>query len=303
MKKNYILILVLFLSWTSFSQILEEGFESYTLGSMGAQNPNLWRTWSGDVNSGEDITIVNDQVNSGIQSGYIGPGQNPQDAVLTLGNLTSGTYTLDFKMYIPSGKAGYFNIQGTIPAGVMSGVFNSGDIYFNETGVLNGLGNDTLSNTTFSYPENQWFNVRVYFDLDAATPTYQLIIDGIEVTATPTEFQATGDTTLGGIDFFAAIDSNEYWIDDIAFNNGLLSTAEFNKPSIKIGPNPVEDRLSISSNTIVSLVEVYNVLGKLIISKAPNELSFDIDFSNRSSGMYFVKIQSGNVSQSFKVLK
>ena len=206
-------------------------------------------------------------------------------------------------MYIPSGKAGYFNIQGTIPAGSMNGVFNSGDIYFNENGVSPGLGNDVHTNATFSYPEDQWFTVRIYFNLDVAIPTYQLIIDGTEVAATPTAFQETGDTTLGGIDFFAAIDPNEYWVDDIAFYNGFLSTSEFIKPSIKIGPNPVKNRLSITSNTIVDSIEVYNTLGKLILNHRPNKISPDLDFSNISSGLYLVKINSGNVSQSFKVIK
>jgi hypothetical protein len=270
---------------------------------MGSQNPTLWRTWSGGTDTGEDITIVNDQSNSGTQSGYLGSGQNPQDTALTLGNLTSGTYTLDFKMYIPSGKAGYFNIQGTIPTGSMTGVFNSGDIFFNETGNSPGLGNDVHTGATFSYPENQWFNVRIYFDLDAAAPTYQLIIDGTEVSATPTAFQVEGDTTLGGIDFFAAIDANEYWVDDISFFDGFLSTAEFTQSSIKTGPNPVKNLLSIASNTLVNSVEIYDVLGKLIATTTPNKMSFDIDFSNRASGMYFVKVLSESGTQTFKVLK
>ena len=39
-----------------------------------------------------------------------------------------------------SGNSGYFNIQGTIPGGALTGVFNSGNITFNRNNASPGTG-------------------------------------------------------------------------------------------------------------------------------------------------------------------
>ena len=71
----------------------------------------------------ENIIVSDDFAASGTKSGFIGPGQGPQDALLYLGNETTGDYTLRWNMYVPSGNEGYFNVQGTIPAsGPITGI-------------------------------------------------------------------------------------------------------------------------------------------------------------------------------------
>ena len=138
---------------------------------MGTLALGVWRTWSGNFGVGEDIVVVDDTTIDD-QSGYIGDN-NVQDAVLELGNIMgggAGQYGLTFMMYIPSNASGYFNIQGELPAGPISGVFNSSDIYFNELGTTPGEGEDTTDGSIFNFPEDTWFMVTFDFDLDPGEP-------------------------------------------------------------------------------------------------------------------------------------
>ncbi len=308
MKKNYLLALAaLVLSFTVNAQIIEEDFESFTLGSMALQNPSVWSTWSGVPNDGSNITVVNDIVFSGTQSGYIGPN-SVQDCLLLLGNLTSGDYTLQFQMYIPAGSTGYFNIQGQTEdpgtgyqgagaAGV--GVFNSSNILFNSAGTDPGVVLDEATSETGTYPEDAWFPVSIYFDVDALT--YQMTVNGVDVNVNPVIFQE--DLTLGAIDFFSVDAQNNYWIDDILFVNGLLSVDEFAINSFSVYPNPVTDILNIRSSSTVDAIAIYDILGKLVLESTPNAISPSINMSTLNSGYYLVKVTIGDTSETVKVIK
>ncbi|MFI1743536.1 T9SS type A sorting domain-containing protein [Thalassobellus sediminis] len=314
MKKIYLfLMIVLTLSFVGSAQIYEDDFESYISGNLGLQNPTLWSTWLGIPDNNQSIIVVND-IAIGDQSGYIGPG-DITDAMLLLGNRTSGDYHLVFDMYISSGSTAYFNVQGETEdpgtgcqgAGFTNGVigiFNAGEIFFNQDGVAPGIviNSDVDGGVlgTSTYPEDNWFPVVFYFDLDALT--YVLTINGTDLNSTPIPFQF--DATLGAIDFFSVGDNNSYWIDNIVFDSGpLLSADELTTNNFSVFPNPVSDVLNIRSATSVDKIEVYNLLGKLVFSTTPKNISPNIDMSSLYSGMYLVKIIIGDTSKTVKVIK
>ena len=300
MKKIYLfLIAIAFVSFDSNAQLIDDDFELYFAGPIGNQNPTVWRTWSGTPNDAEDLEIIEGFSNSGDKSGFVG-SNGTQDVVLQLGNLTSGLHTLQFQMYLNSGSTGYFNIQGEVPSGPMAGVFNSGNIFFNELGVTPGEGAEDGANaTTFTYPEDTWFPVTIVFDLDFST--YQMSVDGNLVHATPVFF--TADGTLGGIDFFSVNDNNAYYIDDVIFVEGNLSSTSFEQNTFRVYPNPVQDRLNIETTATVSEVIVYNVLGKVVLQSRPDRISPSIDMSSLGSGAYLVNVTIDGVSNTVKVLK
>lgn len=48
MKKNYFLFFVTFFTViTVNAQLVEDNFEDYTIGNIGAQNLSIWGVWSG----------------------------------------------------------------------------------------------------------------------------------------------------------------------------------------------------------------------------------------------------------------
>lgn len=302
MKKNYFLATLIFsLSLFCQAQIIDDDFESYNLGPL---LPTAhWTNWSQNPapsNNAENIVISSTYANSGTKSGYIG-NNNIQDAILLLGNLTSGLYTLEFNMYVPSGSEGYFNIQGTIPGGALAGVFNSGNIHFNRDLATPGVGIDDATAVPFNFPHDTWFPVRIDFDLDSASHTYQMTINGVVANAVPTDFQA--DSTLGGIDFYSVNAGHNAYYDDIYFDVTSLSVEDFEKDDISYYPNPVSNYLNIESKKVINSVTVYNILGKEVLKSEPNAVSPKVDMSILPTGPYLVRIKSDNGTKTIKIIK
>lgn len=303
MKKIYILATMLTFAFSTNAQIIDQDIETYTLGNMGTQNTSLFSVWSGNPATDQGFTVTDAQANSGSQSLLIDTYFD-QDPLLLLGNLTSGTYTLQFQTYIPAGKTGYFNIQGTTQdSGTgyqgASGVFISSGVYYNKDGAAPGT--FEIGSETATYPEDTWFITSLFFDLDAATPTYEITLDGTLVSEEPFDFGA--DTALGAIDFFAGDINMEMYIDDILLVDGVLRTEVFTASNLSVYPNPVQDILNIQTTSTVEAVVVYNILGKVVLSATPDIVSPSIDMSTLSSGVYLVNITINGSSKTVKVVK
>lgn len=302
MKKIYFLTMALCaFAFTANAQFfIEDDAEAYALGDMGTQNPTVWSVWSGAPNSAEDINVVDDQANSGSQSFYV-DDSGVTDVLLLLGNRTDGDYTLAFKMYIPATKTGYFNVQGETESGGAgnggAGVFNSGNITFNEGGATPGEVVDAANGDILNYPESTWFDVSLYFDVDNGE--YTMTVNGASATTTP--FQE--DAVLGGLDFFSIDTNNQYYIDDVIFAPGVLGTNDFAADVFSVYPNPVKDVLNINSKVSVDAVTVYDVLGKVVLQAQPDAVSPSIDMSALSSGAYLVNVKIGNAAKTIKVIK
>ena len=312
MKKNYFLILILILSFSVNAQIIDDDFESYDLGQIGAANTTVWSVWSGTPSgpSAEDLTIVDNIVASGVRSGFVGPGAGPQDVMLLLGDLTTGTYTLSFNMFIPTGRTGYFNIQGLTNNGGAGnagmGVFNSSNIVFNNTQSANGAPGlagfypnvtDADPTVSWSYPENEWFEISIFFDV--GNTQYTISTNGVAIGAQP--FDA--DAVLGAIDFFAIDANNEYYIDDVLFVEEVLSIDDFGNDFFSASPNPVKDILRFNSVTQLDTIKVFDITGKLLITKTPGTTPPFIDMTGLQSGMYLVTATAAGNTQTIKVIK
>ncbi|MBT8261888.1 MAG: T9SS type A sorting domain-containing protein [Bacteroidia bacterium] len=302
MKKIYLLALALFAFTYTNAQIIEDDMEFYNLGEMGTQNPTVWTSWTNDGGASNDgMLVVDTQASSGDQS-LLSPGDEGRDPVLLLGNQTSGDYSLIWNFYIPTGKEGYLNIQGqTPPVGTaFSGVFNSGNIYFNEAnGNPNGItdSNPTSDLSGLTFPHDEWFSVLLYVDVDALT--YSFTIGG--VTSPDAAFQ--DDAVLGGINYFPGASVSEMYIDDVLFDDGLLGANDFDTVALSVYPNPVQDILNISTKEAVQNISVYDVLGKLVLQAQPGTVSPTIDMGALSSGAYMVQVTVGNTTKTVKVIK
>ncbi len=78
-----------------------------------------------------------------------------------------------------------------------------------------------------------------------------------------------------------------------------LSISDLNRKSMSIYPNPTQSELNISGDTEIKSADIYNSIGKLVLTSP--ELSLrKIDVSSLSSGIYFLKI---NNAQTIKFVK
>ena len=78
-----------------------------------------------------------------------------------------------------------------------------------------------------------------------------------------------------------------------------LSTSEFETTSVTIYPNPTNNYAQIESTNSFDKIEVFNILGRLVSITTESK----VDFSEQPSGVYILKIYSGNKSITEKIIK
>lgn len=189
--------------------IICDNMDTYDTAQKLGPQATWWSTWDGVEGTTEDGIVTTEQANSAPNSVKVtstAASGGPQDVVLDLGTKTSGHYELKWQEYVPAGKNGYYNIQNVIPIG--DGDWNL-DVFFenNNSGhVQIGAG---ASLATFSYPNDQWFEVKKDIDLDNNFLT--LWINGVFVIKMPFA------KNLGGIDFFGTNNVSTFYIDDVEY--------------------------------------------------------------------------------------
>ncbi|MGB3345052.1 MAG: T9SS type A sorting domain-containing protein [Aequorivita sp.] len=63
------------------------------------------------------------------------------------------------------------------------------------------------------------------------------------------------------------------------------------------------DRLNLISNQALEKVEIYNVLGQLMISKNLSYSQESVEISELNSGIYIVRVKIAGRDKSFKIVK
>jgi hypothetical protein len=170
-----------------------------------------WTTWSGTEGTNEDGIVSTEQAFSAPNSLKIvstAAAGGPQDVLLALGNRSSGRYELKWKSFVPTGKQAYYNMQAAVPLIIANGDFDM-QIYFDAAGAGRIFNEANIQIGTFSYPNGSWFEVKQIFDVD--NDLISLYINGVFVK----KFPCTKN--MGGIDFYGANASNQFYTDDIEF--------------------------------------------------------------------------------------
>ncbi len=295
--------------------IVNEDFESYTAGStIAASNPAQWSTWSGGVVA-EDATISSAYASSGTQSiavvQTVAAG-GPVDCLLLLGDSSSGSYALNWMMYIPAGKGGYFNIQHVESP---PGTEFAAEFVFRLNGtVLVTADGDT---TSAPYPHDQWFLVDMTFQLDGTTPTANFSIDQTPVHSwafnTQTDGTA-GTNALGSIDFFAYAGSSaadgEYYVDDVQYEKvNTSNVSELSMADVRTYPNPVSDRLWVELPTQGQPLQMLlcDATGKAIEARRPEVVPgggcTSMDMSALPAGVYGLWISDGTHATTRRIVR
>jgi hypothetical protein len=105
------------------------------------------------------------------------------------------------------------------------------------------------------------------------------------------------------LDLGSSLASKEVYLSNIYFYGGALSTADETLSQVKIFPNPTNDVWTLSSpNTIVD-IQVFDILGKQVVSINPNTNEATINATNLKDGLYLAKISTINGSQTVKLIK
>ncbi|KAB8153482.1 T9SS type A sorting domain-containing protein [Kordia sp. TARA_039_SRF] len=102
-------------------------------------------------------------------------------------------------------------------------------------------------------------------------------------------------------DFNPAITTNTVNTEIVA----PLSVAEFEENTISTYPNPTKDILHIQSKSLVNNISVFDINGRLLNSKtlSNSKTEYQLNVRNLSQGIYFVKIQTDEETQTQKIIK
>jgi len=314
MKKNYLFaVICAFGMMNANAQFALDDMESYGGGNTPIFE-GQWGSWGGST--ADAILSSGSQAQSGNLSGYV-DGGGVIDGLLLFGNKIFGSWGVKYSMYIPSGKVGYWNLQGTEAPGLE---FVVGNIYMGNSGIggddemtgrIDYSTADETLHTTFQFPKDAWFDIIMNFDFNAGAgaSTWQLYVDGVEVLPVGTPYADAAGTPpsgLGAIDFYSISADNEYYLDDAEQRDSyidVLSVQDLQAKGFSAYPNPVKNVLNLQANEAISSAVVYNVLGQEVYNANINALNATIDMSSFASGAYFVKVNVGGTEGVVKVLK
>ena len=102
---------------------------------------------------------------------------------------------------------------------------------------------------------------------------------------------------------------NTFVCDSSLAQNGPLPTdsTSGNDITISVYPNPFISQITVSSNNEVDLtgktIKLYDVTGKLFVVQTLKSQKTSINVGNLPPGMYFLKMDGGNTSKVFKLIK
>lgn len=213
----------------------------------------------------------------------------------TFSNLPSGTYYIASRYQFTGGDFWY-------------GGFNSGG-----GGAWNGTSNvsSVLSVEEVPTPTGDALqSVTVPLAPDATLAN--LVVSGTNVTwyATLADAQAgTNALPLSTV----LVSGNTYYA--VSIVNGCRSAAlavtvtvnldirVFDFAQLRVYPNPVIDRLTITFDHQLERIEVYNMLGQMVRFQQPNFTETEVDMINLPAATYIVRIYSNDSVKEVKVIK
>ena len=232
-------------------------------------NDKWWKytdTASGHIGNNGDFEGTTTE--SGGYFAYIDDSTNPSAL-----NTTFTTPFIDFGAIANPAVSFYINSN------------NEGGANVNFSVKKRVLGEDESCTTIFESNTNTagWEKVVLAFEPDDCGAIFQLlfIIDEIE------------DST-----------KDDFAIDDIKFDD--YSNLSVNKEPIaglRYFPNPVKDVFTVNANETINTIEIYNLLGQLVLQKEVNNSFISIDTSEFTLGNYFVKISTDDKFNTVKFIK
>ncbi len=176
--------------------VLCDDFETYANGSLVNQAIH-WSKFAFFALDAEVTATRSSDYGKSLKMQHITGLSDQPEVLLKLGNQRWGTYFLSWKMYVPSGKTAYFDMQENEdhPGSKLKFTFHA-----NGEAQL-AVGNQTLD---YDYPQDRWFDVTLRYEFDQRRVI--LFIDG-------TRYRLVSDWQLGAVHFHA-INHAEFYVDE-----------------------------------------------------------------------------------------
>jgi hypothetical protein len=82
-----------------------------------------------------------------------------------------------------------------------------------------------------------------------------------------------------------------------------LSVPEYQTKEVILSPNPVYDKLSISSPEEITSISIYSMFGQKVYASSPFQNDFEVDISFIPKGIYLVKAKTKIGNKTMKIRK
>jgi uncharacterized repeat protein (TIGR01451 family) len=89
----------------------------------------------------------------------------------------------------------------------------------------------------------------------------------------------------------------------VTAKSGTLGTNDFDITNFAYYPNPVKNVLTFSNTLTIDEITLISIKGETILTKKINALRSEIDLSNISAGVYFLKVKSDGKEKTIKIIK
>lgn len=236
------------------SYLICENFDNYLPGKIGPQSA-IWTSYgcNYDGTEGDDCDVDLSGYSNGFThySGQWALHPNSiysdplgQSIELNLGGWNTGVYDLSMKMYVPAQRSSFFVLY-------FSDTYSSVDLSFNPNGTLtynkySGTDFSYVTDTLVSYPVNQWFEVRMGFDLNQQQRSFWLDSTLIFSASDPDIVQ------LLNANFQAYGTDGEMFVDDLILRDldavAAHEPPQVSTPLLDLWPNPATDYLTLRLN-------------------------------------------------------
>ena len=130
--------------------------------------------------------------------------------------------------------------------------------------------------------------------------------DIVTLTVTPAENFVFQNWTENGavvseeLSFSITLTDHHYFIAHLIDVTGVGENAQ---QTVNIYPNPVNDKLIVEAAETISNVEIYNLTGAKVLVQECNSDKIEIEVSELQSGIYFIKMTTGNGTETRSFVK
>jgi Outer membrane protein Omp28/Secretion system C-terminal sorting domain len=289
--KNKLLAIVSIWVPSVFAQTFSDNFDTYTVGGLVAQqSAGVWTTWSNAPGGAEDVIVSSAQSASAPNSLYLSSTAatgGPDDLVKVFNAtpLVSGNFNLKMKFNIETGKAAYFNLQGTSVLGGQYAV----DAFFKDNGTLvinNPTDGQLLS---VPYPEAAWFAFEL--DIDLSSNNWNVKINGTSVGTFSNSINSIASIDIFPVDNDAPTVCG-FYVDDFEYTITPYTAASFDAALTVI--NNVGAEIATLDNTVSATVR--NLGNTVITSYTLNYLYNGINTQQVVTGQNLALLASNTTS-------
>jgi len=116
-------------------------------------------------------------------------------------------------------------------------------------------------------------------------------------------FTFTSSSTTNSTINFVNSATNSVTEESNTVEDSTLSVPEYQTKEVVLSPNPVYDKLTISSPEEITSISIYSMFGQKVYASSPFQNDFEVDISFIPTGVYLVEAKTKLGNKTIKIRK